>query len=317
MSSGDSQIYPRVPAPTPASEPALQVMIDHLHSIHGAGIDSLLLYGSCLRSGEIFDGLLDVYVICDRYRSIYPGWFKALSNWLLPPNVFYAEVAVDERVLRCKYTVISAADFSRACSTCWFESYIWGRFAQPVSLLYSRNKDTENELERNLLRAVNTFLRRSLPLLPTSGSVQQLWDQALAHSYATELRTERAGRSGQLAAAWVDFFDRVTRANADQLGFPLHLSSAPDGLHYQSEIGVLKRRSTRLGWAVRRVQGKLMSVLRLGKALFTFEGGLDYIAWKLERHSGQEIIIPDRVRRYPLIFLWGFSWGLYRRGIFK
>jgi hypothetical protein len=57
--------------------------------------------------------------------------------------------------------------------------------------------------------------------------------------------------------------------------------------------------------------------MRLVKALFTFEGGLDYIAWKLERHSGESIVIPDRVRRAPLIYLWGFFWGLYRRGIFK
>ena len=70
-------------------------------------------------------------------------------------------------------------------------------------------------------------------------------------------------------------------------------------------------------WPVRRVQGKMLSITRLVKALFTFEGGLDYIAWKLERHSGEKVVIPDRVRRAPLIFLWGFFWSLYRRGIFK
>ena len=65
------------------------------------------------------------------------------------------------------------------------------------------------------------------------------------------------------------------------------------------------------------VQGKLLSILRLTKALFTFEGGLDYIAWKLERHSGQPIEIPPRVRRWPLVFVWGFMWKLYRRGVFR
>ena len=53
------------------------------------------------------------------------------------------------------------------------------------------------------------------------------------------------------------------------------------------------------------------------KALFTFEGGLDYIAWKLERHSGQAVEIPERVRRWPLIFIWGLFWRLYRRGVFR
>ncbi len=68
---------------------------------------------------------------------------------------------------------------------------------------------------------------------------------------------------------------------------------------------------------LRRGLGKLMSVLRLLKALFTFAGGLDYIAWKLQRHSGQEVVIPERVRQFPLLFIWGFCWQLYRRGIFK
>jgi len=60
-----------------------------------------------------------------------------------------------------------------------------------------------------------------------------------------------------------------------------------------------------------------MSVLRLLKGLFTFEGGLDYIAWKLERHSGQTVEIPDKVRRRPLLHIWGLFWRLYRRGVFR
>jgi len=53
------------------------------------------------------------------------------------------------------------------------------------------------------------------------------------------------------------------------------------------------------------------------KGLFTFDGGIDYVAWKLARHSGQEVVVPDRVRRYPLLFMWGFFWRLYRRGAFR
>jgi hypothetical protein len=68
---------------------------------------------------------------------------------------------------------------------------------------------------------------------------------------------------------------------------------------------------------MRRVQGKLLSVARLLKALLTFEGGFDYIAWKLERHSGRPVVIPPRVRKYPLIFVWGLMWRLYREGILR
>ena len=44
-------------------------------------------------------------------------------------------------------------------------------------------------------------------------------------------------------------------------------------------------------------------------------GGLDYIAWILERHSGQLVEIPERARRLPLIFIWGLFRQLCRRGI--
>jgi hypothetical protein len=70
-------------------------------------------------------------------------------------------------------------------------------------------------------------------------------------------------------------------------------------------------------WSRRRVQGKLLSVLRLLKALFTFDGGLDYIAWKLERHTGRPVDIPARVRKFPLLFVWGFMWKLRREGYFR
>jgi len=58
-------------------------------------------------------------------------------------------------------------------------------------------------------------------------------------------------------------------------------------------------------------------VLRLLKSLATFRGGVDYIIWKLERHSGEKIKVSPRVRRYPVIFIWGLFWRLYRRGIFR
>jgi hypothetical protein len=147
--------------------------------------------------------------------------------------------------------------------------------------------------------------------------VTELWEQALALSYATELRTERPGRATELAIAARDFYADVTRYHAPSLGFGFTVYDSAGDLSYRSEVAKAQRLSTQLAWSLRRGQGKLLSVMRLVKALFTFEGGLDYIAWKLERHSGQQVVIPDKVRRAPLIHLWGFFWGLYRRGIFK
>jgi hypothetical protein len=48
-------------------------------------------------------------------------------------------------------------------------------------------------------------------------------------------------------------------------------------------------------------KGKLLSVVRLAKASATFAGGVDYIAWKINRHAGTKIEIKPWQRRWPLL----------------
>jgi hypothetical protein len=297
-------------------EPALETLLAHLKARHGNAINCVLLYGSCLRSGDIFDGLLDIYLICDDYRSAYTSRTMAAANWLLTPNVFYAEVDFEGKTLRTKYAVISTADFSRGCSMASFESYIWGRFSQPSRILYCRDESTDSRIERCLLNAARTFLQRTVPLLPSEGSIVELWEGALALSYGSELRTEKSDRAGELARASQNHFDTVSEQLAGSLPFHFQLEQREDALHYHSETTAAQKRSARFSWQLRSVHGTVMSILRLVKALFTFEGGIDYVVWKLQRHSGQEITVPDKVRRYPLLFGWGFFWRLYRQGIF-
>jgi hypothetical protein len=305
--------YPQVDGPDTASEPALEALVSSLRRRHRDAVEAVLVYGSCLRSGDIYDGLLDLYLLCRDYRSAYGNGGLAWMNRLLPPNVFYAEIEHGGRTLRAKVTVISLRDFQRGCSRAWFQSYIWGRFSQPTRIAWCRDAATRNTVRECLLDAAYTLLHNSLPALPPEGTLVGLWEQALGMSYGTELRTERPGRTRELVSAAEDFYRAVTLAHQDSLVFPFRLY---DG-RYDTRISAGKRRLAKLGWHLRMAQGKTLSVLRLVKALFTFEGGLDYIAWKLERHSGEPIDIPDRVRRRPLLYMWGFFWGLYRRGIFR
>lgn len=309
--------YPDINGPSLDSDPVLAKLLEQLRASHNDAICCTLLYGSCLRSGDIYDGLLDLYLICDDYSAAYGKGFMATANWLLPPNVFYAEASGEGRTLRSKVTMISMRDFQRGCSKAWFQSYIWGRFSQPTHLLYCRDQQAGRDVKAALMSAAKTFLQNATPSVPETGTVNALWKEALELSYATELRTERTGRAAELVAAAADFYGYMTRAHADSLGFDFEVYDVDGELHYRSQVHTMRRHWATWSWALRRGQGKLLSVARLIKALFTFEGGLDYIAWKLERHSGEEIVIPDKVRRAPLIFMWGYYWGLYRRGIFK
>ena len=51
----------------------------------------------------------------------------------------------------------------------------------------------------------------------------------------------------------------------------------------------------------RRIEGKLLSVLRLAKASATYAGGADYIAWKINRHAGTSFELKPWQKRHPLL----------------
>ena len=299
------------------SSPALDLLVETLRDRHGDSITAVLFYGSCLRSGDLLDGIVDLYLIVDDYRSFYDSKLQAIANRLLAPNVFYLEIPAGARTLRTKYAVVSVADFQRGVSWRWFHSYIWARFAQPTAIAWCRDTASKKLMQAAQATAVRTFLNRVLPRLPAKGSVQTLWQRGFKMTYAAELRSETASRPAELVAASSDYFCAATRLTASALNYTLLVYGKDEDARYECTVPRLSRFASRFAWPARKIQGKLLSILRLLKALFTFDNGLDYIAWKLQRHSGTRIEIPEKVRRRPLIHVWGFLFQLYRRGLIR
>lgn len=293
--------------------PAVVALSDRLQEAYGDSVDAVLYYGSCQRGGDPFDGLVDLYLIVNGYRNAYRRLLPSFFNWLLPPNVYYLETDVDGRTVRAKYAVVSMPDFQRGTSGRWFHSYLWARFAQPVGIVYLRDSATADSVFLALSRAVVTFVDRVLPLVPPAFDVSDLWRTGMLRTYRAELRVEKKHRTAGIVETDRDYYEAVTDAALPVLSSVLSRS----GAGYSCRIGAGARRWSRMQWIVRTWQGKLLSVLRLSKAAFTFAGGIDYIVWKLERHSGESIEVPDRVRRAPLIFVWGLFWRLYRKGVFR
>ena len=295
----------------------LLALRDALLQRYNGAVDAMLFYGSSLRSGDVLDGLVDLYVVVDDYRKAYGKSLPALFNRLLPPNVYYLEVDVDGRRVRAKYAVISMRDLRRGTSMRWFHSYLWGRFSQPCGLLYNRDAETGQQVHRALAQALLTFLTRVLPALPERLECAAIWQQGLALSYRSELRAEKPERAIQLYEAWQDHYRAVTSLAMEALPFEVQREQLESRLFYTVQIAQRTRMLGRTGWLLRRMQGKLLSLLRLMKATFTFQGGMDYIAWKLERHTGIPVEVSPKVRRHPLIYGWGLVWRLYRRGVFR
>ena len=306
----------RRPISQPAS-PAIHLLADTLLRSYGETVQAILFYGSCLRTGTDRGGMVDLYVIVDSYAAAFPRSILSALNKLLPPNVFYLEVPFEDRKVRAKYAVLSLDDFIRGTSTRWFHSYIWGRFAQPVGLLYARNDRVAGQIQSALAQAVLTFIARVLPLVPSPFTSRELWQKGLELSYRAELRAERPHKLAGLFEAAPDYYESITRAALSALPVSAHIQEINGGKCYSVHISKRARRIGRLDWTVRSWQGKILSVLRLVKGTLTFRGGVDYILWKIERHSGIRVEPPPRLKRYPFLAVCVILWRLYRQGAYR
>ncbi|HEY6044610.1 MAG TPA: hypothetical protein VIU43_06900 [Nitrosospira sp.] len=290
------------------------VLTEALKSRFGSSLEAVLLYGSCLRSQEIGDGVADFYVVVNSYSNAYPERYLRYFNAWLPPNVFYLEVANQEKKFRAKYAVVSMADFEQGTRH-WFHPYLWARFAQPSRLLYARDEVIRQHIHQALGHAVVKFLKSSLPVLgPSVVNAEAIWINGLTQTYAAELRPERAERARQLVQLNLDDYALLTRRAMPALAGMTEVLT--DG-NYQCLAGASERQHSLWHWRLRRWQGKVLSVLRLTKAAFTFNDSISYAAWKIERHTGVRVEVTPMLRRHPV--LWGLkvSWKLLRRGVMR
>jgi hypothetical protein len=282
--------------------PAARALADAIRARHGA-IAAVLFYGSCLRqpaaSAAPPEGVLDFYVVVDSYRGAYPGRILAWANALVPPNVFHLLEPWGGHPVRAKYAVISMAQFRRGLSRRSLQISLWARFAQPCRVVWVRDPAARATIEAALADAVVTMMAAIAPLVPAGAGPEQRWLRGFRETYRAELRTEDAARARHLYEESRERYDTIT----------------PWALAEAGAVG--SRRSARIRWAGRRVLGKTLSVLRLKKSLFTFDGGIDYILWKIERHSGVRLPVSPWQRRHPLLASPVFLWRLYRQGAIR
>lgn len=296
---------------------AAETLASELRIQFGDAVQAILFYGSCLRTGNEEGAILDLYVLIDDYKNAYTSRKLTWLNMLLPPNVFYLEVPIDGRMIRTKYAVISLDHFAYGTSSQCFHSYYWARFAQPCALVYTCDVAVMQSIVQALANAVETFIIRGIPLLPPTFSTQELWQRGLKETYCTELRPERPEAVARLVEMSLPHYQQVTEAAI----FDLPLSVLPqhrnEGIQFTVHLSKRRRWLNRQTWYLRRIQGKLLNLLRLMKAVFTFDGGVDYVLWKIERHSGIKVQVSPRLRHHPLLMAWRIAWQLYRRGAFR
>jgi hypothetical protein len=272
----------------------VRAMARAVAALYPAAARAVLFYGSCLRTSELDGQMLDFYLVVSSYPEAYGKSWLAKANRLIPPNVFPFE----HEGLAAKYAVLSEEDFFRLNGPETLSVSVWARFAQPSRLVWSADPLAAERCAAAIARAAPTLLGAAAPMLGANEvDPLEAWRRGFALTYSAELRAERQGR----AASVVDSDPERYRLFSGPAAAEAGIGEVKDGrLFLKPEVAGKAAAAQRL-WAKRRRAGKALSVVRLAKASGTYAGGIDYIAWKINRHAGTDIEITPWQRRWPLL----------------
>jgi hypothetical protein len=264
-------------AKTVAEQPvhvAISAMAERIVQSHQPA-SAVLVYGSALRDSHPEATLIDFYVLTQTSAGISANAISRFLCGLMPPNVYYTEYELDGKTYRAKYAVLPMEQLASKLKGETANPYFWARFAQPMRLVWTIDDVARTRVHQLLARAMQTAQANAVRLAGRTSAREQ-WTTLFEHTYQTELRPEDRTRARLITDMQVNHFETIAR-----LAEPVSTSE--------------------WSWTTRRWTGKLLSVARLLKAAFTFQGGADYAAWKIERHSGVKIEVTDWQRRHPVL----------------
>ncbi|HYN00646.1 MAG TPA: hypothetical protein VET25_12930 [Aestuariivirgaceae bacterium] len=249
---------------------------------HVSGVTAVLAYGSCIRDTGLDESLIDLYVLTRRPEDVSSRFFTRVACHLLPPNVYYAECVHSGRMLRSKYAVMPLREFAGRMGSNTRNPYFWARFAQPSRLVFAADDASRFAVLKAIVEASATMLEESRKLAKPGEDIFAALVRGLKASYATELRAEKSARAETIINSSRHYYAELASL------FPFTNDRAGKAPAKQE-------------WRRRKTIGKALSVARLIKAGFTFEGGADYLAWKIGRHSGEVLTMSSWHRRHPVL----------------
>ena len=275
---------------------------------YGDSVEAVLLYGSWLRGER--DTLPDFYVILKDYRQL-PTLWQRTANKILEPNVYQLILVESDSKCSAKYATVSMRSLEEKITN-GFHPYLWARFSQPSKILYTKSKVVLDTLNALMHHSAIRMMEEVLGMLPPAFTSRCMWKTALTLTYASELRAENPSKINSLIDHYESYFESRVLENSNALGL-IEVTKHEWTFHCSNQF----RFKSRLRWKVRKTLGVLLSVARLLKATSTFNQPLQYLLWKIERHTGIKENATELQLKHPLIFSWPLLWKLYRKGGFK
>jgi hypothetical protein len=297
------------PLPYPARQAVTYFMEKFDTSLLG-----ILFYGSCLRDSDC-TGIMDFYVLVKGYCCKGQNWWEALLNRTLPPNVYNLQINKGNQAIRGKYAVCTLDAFCAAVSDRWIHPYFWGRFAQPSRIAYARDIKIKTQIFQALVQSLQTFIDQVVSVMHSPFTIEEFWQTGLKASYATELRAEKEHTFLDIYSANKAYFQNATPLAFDLSKYAIRPCS--DQARFEITISLKQKTKAAILWKIRRITGKLLSIIRLLKGSLTFQNSFDYVIWKLEKHSGHKIHVNPVCRKHPAFCSMFLAMRLYREKLFK
>jgi hypothetical protein len=299
----------------PTGDAKLDAAVKALAAAAGDTLVGLVFFGSRRTGAARVDAwsAYDLFVVVSGYRPFYAElrraglvgrapWLLALASRLLPPTQL--SLRFPAQGVHVKGSVIDERAFERETAEHRRDHFCIGRLFQPTLLLRSRDAGARERLLAGLVSAVRETWSWARPWLPPEFDAEAYGRSALATSMRWEVRPEPAGRAEQLWQAQRTLQLPVLEALLGELAAAGAIVGAPTRAGSWSPARPVTgferaRRSAYFRLSIVRATARWL------KHMVSFEGWLDYIVQKASRHTGEEIHLSERERRFPLVFLWG------------
>jgi hypothetical protein len=308
---------------SPSDDPALDAAARGLAAAAGPSLAGLVFFGS-RRTGAARANAwsaYDLFVVVEEYRAFYealrragltgkrPGVMALVSAWL-PPTQF--SLRFDEEGVHVKAAVIRLDTWQREISPLRHDHFCIGRLCQPTRVLHARDEDARRLLVEGLVFAHRATWEWARPWLPPAFDADAYGRSCLRTSMRWEIRPEPAGRADALWDAQRELqapvFEVLLR-ELESRGEVEPVPARPQLVAPKRTLGRASRARVHLYFS----RSIVRATTRWLKHTVTFEGWLDYIARKASRHTGEPVVITERERRWPWIFLWGRLFRHLRR----
>jgi hypothetical protein len=280
----------------------------------GDTVCAIVFFGSRkTRARPDVHSAFDFFVVVTGYRPFYDAFGRAgiygrsplvataLNRFLAPNVISVGATRADGSPARAKCAVLDLPTFLKETSERRRDHFVAGRLFQPVEVAYARSAEDATMAVDALAAARRVTVSWVRPWLPETFDASEYGRTLLQVSYSWEIRPEPTGRAEALWDAQRPDAVPVYELLLEELAEAGALRRVGEGRYALSTpvtAGERWRVKAFFRWSLVR------ATARWAKYVVTFDGWLEFLLRKAQRHSGQDIVLTERERRHPLVFLW-------------